>query len=275
MEVVIDLFRIGAPLLITAVGALISEFAGIMAVFADGFINLGSFLCYTVTFFSGSPVLGVFISVIICVLLGWSGALATKILKANPFLIGLAINLSVKGLISLLSVSFFGTRGVLSTSEDIISYEFYIGLVICSWVMAIFIAILLGITKYGLQIKITGTAPEALFFRGIKVSLWENLSWCIAAAFSCFAGCILTAHLSSFVPNISAGKGWLALAAVFLAKKNIFSLFIAVMVFVSAEFLFSGIQNISIFQNISPSVTLAFPYIITLILICFDIKKKT
>lgn len=274
MWVVLDLFRIASPLLITAVGALFSEFAGIMAVFADGFINLGSFLCYTVTYFSGSELLGVFASVLACVLLGWLGALATKKLKANPFLIGLSINLGVNGLISLLSVSFFGTRGVLATAEEIFSSEFYIALVICSWVIAIFAACFLSLTKYGLRLKITGTFPEALFFRGIKVNHWKSISWCIAAGFSSFAGCILTAQLSSFVPNISAGKGWMALAAVFLAKKNIFGLFVAVMVFISAEFLFSGIRNIPIFQNISPSVMLAFPYIITLVLICFDIKKK-
>ena len=117
MDFLWQLFRTTAPLLVTSTGVLVSEYAGVMAIFADGFISLGGFLSYCFMVQTGSPFVSVFFSTAICTVLGYGAAFVTQKLRANPFLTGLALNIAVTGIISFLSVVFFGTRGVLASSQ--------------------------------------------------------------------------------------------------------------------------------------------------------------
>ena len=88
----------------------------------------------------------------------------------------------------------------------------------------------------------------------------------LAAAFyaSC-AGCILPFTLSSYVPNISSGRGWTALAVVFLGRKNTAAVFAAVFVFAAAQYAANNIQNIT--GSVTPALLISLPYIVALLLI--------
>ena len=77
MNVFFELLRTAAPLLITAAGALVSEYAGVMAVFADGFINLGAFVYYAAVYYSGAPLVGAVASIGICAAVAVPAAVTT------------------------------------------------------------------------------------------------------------------------------------------------------------------------------------------------------
>ena len=77
------------------------------------------------------------------------------------------------------------------------------------------------------------------------------------------AGIILVLRISSFVPNISSGRGWLALAAVLAGQKKILGIVISILVFSTFEFLatiFQGSVGI-----IPPSIMITLPYLIAII----------
>ena len=59
MELLPELILMATPLMLVSLGALVSERAGVMAVYADGLINLGAFIFYAVTVFTNSIFFGV------------------------------------------------------------------------------------------------------------------------------------------------------------------------------------------------------------------------
>ena len=263
---VFNIALLSAPLLLASFGALTSEYSGRMAVFLDGIINLSAFFCYAFSVLTGSFIAGVFLSVFCCMLIIFVSIRAVESLHANPFLASLGLNLFTGALASVISVALFGTRGVLTSplfSFPAASARLWTGVVALVFTAAGF-AFLYG-TKYGLYIRITGKDADVLVSRGIDVSACRTAAWCIAAFYGSLAGCILSFRLSSFVPNISSGRGWLALAAVFLGRRTGWGMTAAVIVLCAAEYVAANLQNV--FQNIASPLLIALPYIASLALI--------
>ncbi len=268
MNVAIAIVNIADPLLVVTLGALISEYAGRMAMFLEYMINLGAFLCYALTVGTGNAVLAVLLTLIICMLLVLVLEKTASRFNANMFLVSLAMNMLFGAGVSLLSSMFFGTRGVLygpaftfdpATARTVTS-------IACYAISLLQVAFLL-MTCPGLALRITGSDADMLEAQGIRSARYRSLAWLIAAADGAFCGCVLALRLSSFVPGISSGRGWTALAAVFLARKKTATLIPAVFVFALAEWLSSNIQNYSAFSPIPSSVLLALPYLLSLALI--------
>ncbi|MBQ9539448.1 MAG: ABC transporter permease [Treponema sp.] len=268
MNAAFSVINIAAPLMIVTMGALVSEYAGRMAMFLEYMINLGAFLCYALALATGNIVLASALSVISCSLLVLCLEKIASQLKANMFLVSLAMNMLFGAGVSLLSSITFGTRGVLYsptfkmnpvTARSMTS--------IACYVLTIIQMSFLMLTKNGLILRITGSDEKMLEAQGIRTSFYKSLAWVIAAADGAFCGCVLTMRLSSFVPGISSGKGWTALAAVFLARKKTAAIIPAVLVFAVAEWLSTGIQNYTAFRSVPSPILLALPYLLSLAMI--------
>lgn len=254
------------PLLLCSIGALFSEYAGILALFMDGLITFSAFLTFLFTTLTHSIVAGCFISAAVSVLLIFLFALLLELFNANRFIAAMAMNLLFSSLPSFLSFVIFKTRGVLTSPE----FTFAIGQV---KLVSIFISIVLigsGIcffvfTRQGLYLRITGSDSDVLRAKGVNPDFYRIISWLVAALYANVAGSFLAMRISSFVPNISSGRGWMALAAVFLGKKKPWRILLAVLLFCAADIFSANIQNV--FQGIPNSVLLSFPYLIALIFI--------
>ena len=101
------------PLLFATLGALISERAGVLAVFMDGAITLSGFIAIAVTIATGNPLSGFITSAILTTGLLMVLAWFTEHTRANPVLVGLSVNFLASGITSWLSSHLFGTRGVM------------------------------------------------------------------------------------------------------------------------------------------------------------------
>lgn len=258
------------PLILASFGALISEYAGCLAMFMEGLISLAAFLTYTFTVLTHSFLLGTILSSICCMILVTAFSLATEKLKSNKFIGSTALNLFFAALPSFLSFMIFGSRGVLTS--EYFSYtplQVRIFTIVSSAVFISLVILFLTKTQTGLYIRITGSDADVLLAKGINPARLRTLSWTIAALYGSFAGSFLTMRISSFVPNISSGRGWIALAAVFLGKKKPVRLLISVIVFCFADILAANLQNF--LPQIPGSVLISFPYLIVLCLILFDI----
>ncbi len=275
MNITLSVIHIAAPLLLVTLGGLISEYAGRMAMFLECMINLGAFLCYATTLWTGKLLLGIMLSVMLCTLLVIVIEGIASRYKANMFLISLAMNMFFAALASFLSATIFGTRGVLY--HDVFRFDARIVrpvTTVACYALAAAQIVMLKSSTLGLTLRITGSDSDVLQARGISAARYRTLSWIFAAVNASLAGCVLAARLSSYVPGMAGGRGWTALAAVYLGKKHPVFVALAVLVFSAAEYASSTVQNIAIFKNMPSSLLLALPYLVALLLIVAVPQKK-
>lgn len=251
------------PLLLAATGALFSEYTGCLALFMDGLISFAGFLTYAFTVATGSLILGTGLSAVTCITLSLLFAFIVEKTHANYFIAAIAINLLFSSFTSLFSWLVFGTRGVLTSQAfsfslapaNITSVIFTTGLITAA-------ILYLKKTKGGIYFRITGSNAEVLLVRGVSPGIYRIASWGVAALFACFAGSFLAVRISSFVPNLASGKGWLALAAVFMGKRRLPLIALYALIFCAVDFAAVYVQNF--IPGIPSSVVLALPYIVTL-----------
>ena len=262
----IELLSFSCPLLLAASGALFSEYAGCLALFLDSAITLSGFLTYTFTVLTGSVFAGICISCITTSLLTLVFAWIVEKTNAERFIAAIALNLFYGALVTLLSSLIFKTRGVL-TSPLFAFKTFSVQIFsICITVLVVISAILfLTKTQKGIYFRITGSNADLLLVRGVNPALYRILSWGITAAAAGIAGSIMTLRISSFVPNLASGKGWLALAAIFMGRKKLWKIVIFVIIFCIVEYAALLLQNY--IPQMPSSVILALPYLVSLLIV--------
>ncbi len=295
MNAVFQILVIASPLMLASFGALCSEYAGRMAIFAEGIVNMGAFLCFAFSALLApvllpvlAPVFGpvaangivvvfaIFLSLLCSFVFITAFCVLIEKCSVNPFLISLALNLVCSGLISLFSVVFFKTRGVL-VADGFALDGFRANLFTTIFAFAVCLAVgaFLQRSRKGLYLRITGSDEAVLLAGGINTKRIRIASWGIASVLCALAGCVMTLRLSSFVPGVSSGTGWLALAAVFLGRKKVVGTFVSVLVFSIARFFAANIQNFSSFSQIPSGILLALPYLLALVFIfASDGKQK-
>ncbi len=254
------------PLILCSIGALFTEYAGCLALFLDGLVSFSAFLFYTFTVITGSPVAGAVLACLVAVVITLAFSAVVERGGANRFIAAIAMNLFFGAMTSCLSWVIFGTRGVLT--NDLFKFSVGTARAAAVIVTAVFVAMAIIFLKYGrrgLYIRVTGSDADVLKAKGVNPGNLRTLSWGLASLYGTLAGILLALRLSSFVPNISSGRGWMALAAVFLGKKKPLRIVAAVLVFCLADLFAANIQNY--LQGIPSSFLISLPYLVSLLLI--------
>jgi len=258
------------PLLLAATGALFSEYTGCLALFLEGLISFSAFLHYAFTLWTHSSILASLLTCLTSVSLVLAFSFLTERFKTNKFISAITLNLFFSALPSFLSFVIFGSRGVLTsplyTFSPIYSKTFTL---ILSLLLITAALLFLLKSRYGLYIRITGSDAQVLQAKGVSPQACRIAAWSLAAFYASFSGIFLAMRISSFVPNIASGRGWMALAAVFLGKKKPLRILICVIIFSCADIFAANIQNF--LPTIPTSVLMSFPYLLVLALILFDI----
>ena len=287
MNTILSALAYSCPLILCSLGALFSEFAGCLALFLDGLVTFSAFLFYAFTVATGSPVLGAGLACLGAAVITLAFSAVVERGKANRFIAAIAMNLLFGAMSSCLSWVFFGTRGVLAANQLAANqlaanqlatdsanlFQFPAGsarataIIITTLLIALAI-LFLRYSRPGLYLRITGSDADVLKAKGVNPGLIRTLSWTLAALYGSAAGCLLAMRLSSFVPNISSGRGWMALAAVFLGKKKPLRIVAAVLIFCLADIFSANIQNY--ITGIPSSLLISLPYLVSLLLILPD-----
>jgi len=224
-------------------------------------------------------ILGTLLGIGCTMLLSAILASVTLNLKANVFITGLAVNLFASGLTVVLSFALFSNKGVvvfdniptlplLGTPElakiPILGDIFigHTGFVYLSWLLLALFSFVLYRTPFGFRVRATGLHPQALTSLGMSPDHYRFAAFLISG-FTCgLGGALLTLNLGAFVPNITAGKGWIALVVIFLGNKKPFGLLIAAFIFGLADAFSNYAQGA---LNIPSEFILAIPYVFTLL----------
>ncbi|MFP4363459.1 MAG: ABC transporter permease [Spirochaetia bacterium] len=266
------------PILLAALGGLFTERAGILNIGLEGLMLLGAFFCLVFTEMTGSFYIGIILGSLVPVLASALFGAVSQELKANIYMAGLGVNLLALGVTSLTSFRIFGTRGNIRFQElpnfPVLTIPFIeeipvIGGIVSSHSfityltipLVILISFLFSKTAFGMRIDAAGLNSSALYSHGVSVKRYRYAAVLISGFLAGLGGGFLSLRIGAYVPNISSGRGWIALVAIFLGSRKPWGTFFAVFAFSLAESIANSAQNA---VGYSPTLLLAFPYIATL-----------
>jgi simple sugar transport system permease protein len=273
--------RIATPLLLAALGELIAERSGVYNMGIEGMMLMGAFTGYLAAYESGSLWVGVAAA-------GFTGALIALVfafmvitLKIEQIVTGLAINLLGAGLSTYWLRAAFAGDGQTPTipffSEVPIpdlSQLPYVGPVLFDQKLITYLAFLLVPvvwfflyrTRYGLILRCAGDNPKALDVKGVAVAPVQYAAVVFGGLMAGLGGAFLSiGSAARFVPDMTNGRGWLAIIIVIAGLWRPYSVLAATLVFSFLDALQLQIQGIGI--AIPYQLLLMMPYVAAILVL--------
>lgn len=198
------------PLTLAALGGLLSERSGVVNIALEGFILAGAFA--GVWMGQGAALTGLAAALAVGALLGALHAFLTQKTAMNHVVSGLGINLLAAGATRYLGLRFFPS----GVRIDGLPRELFLSLAL---LLPFVLYAVLGYTRFGLRLRSAGESPESARMAGILPVPIRFAAVVLSGILAALAGAYLSmADGHTFSSNMSAGKGYIALAAVIFGK---------------------------------------------------------
>ncbi len=211
------------PLILAALGGVLSERAGVVNIALEGFILAGAFV--GVWLGREAALTGLIGAVAVGAALGLLHAFLTQKARMNHVVSGLGINLLAAGATRYLSLRLFPSGVHVAGFADRQWFGVTVSaagqFVLLAAILPFAVAFLLAHTKFGLRLRAVGEAPESARMAGIAPAPARYAAVILSGVLASLAGVYLSvADAHTFSSNMSAGKGYIALAAVIFGKWN-------------------------------------------------------
>jgi simple sugar transport system permease protein len=279
--------HLSVPLAFAALGGLYSERSGVLNIALEGMLLTGAFTSAATTLYTNNPWLGIFAAVIAGGLVGLLHAFLSVTLRVDQLVSGLAINLVASGITSFLArLIFNGSTQRLPGIEAIIipglSQIPIIGSLLFQQDIFVYLLLLLIIltryilfsTNFGLTLRAVGEYPPAVDTAGLSVSSVRYYAVIISGCLASLGGAYLTSvQIRFFAEGMSAGKGFIAIAALIFGKWHPVGCALASLLFGATEALQLRIQALSV--NIPYQFLLMLPYLIAILALVGLAGKST
>lgn len=276
MILIFSAIRLATPMIFAALGGMFSERSGVINIALEGLMLGGAFTAAVVTYELSNPYVGFLTALIAGAALASIFAVAVIRFEADQVVAGFGINILMLGVPALLSGALYDAAG--STEQIAKEYllpEFFrlnvasilaFALVPVAWYV-------LYKTPFGLRLRAVGENPEAADAAGVKVLRMRYAGVILSGVLAAAGGAYLAIGQSSFfTKGMSAGKGFIALAALILAKWRPFHVLVACLFFGFTEALAIQLQGASWAKLPSgESIPVQFieiiPYVLTIIVL--------
>lgn len=268
LGLVLATVRMSLPILFAASGGYFSEKSGVAQIGLEAYLLIGAFTAAAVGYQTHSLVLAYVVAGLVAAALAQIFNVLIFKFKANSIVVGTGMNLLAMGIIPIVSKTLFESTGstpALDTSEEALKHSLYmvsvatvIMMALCYWIAEK--------SNWGLQIKFAGEKSEALTSVGVSpiTRRWQAVTLC--AFVTGVGGAILSTYLaSSYSPLMSAGRGFIALAAVIFAGWSLRKAWIVVLFFGFAEAIQIQLQNMNLSVKIPNEFIQMLPYLATLV----------
>ncbi len=272
----VQTLRIAIPYLFAAAGGVLSERSGVIALTLEGWMLTGAFTATIGTYYSGSPWVGILCGIGGGVLAALLHAVACIRYRADQVVVGIAINLLAVGITRFfLRLAFDSSSNSprvpgfdwIAQSGDggreaVVLASLANPLVVLGVLSLVFVAWLLYRTPFGLRLRAVGEKPEAAASLGIGVNRVRWIAVLGAGALASLGGTYLALEQHQFTDSMTAGRGFIALAAVIFGKWEPRRVAVACLLFAAAETLQIQLQGL---QLIPSQFVEMIPYILTIV----------
>jgi len=266
-----QVIRIAVPYVLTSVGASFSERGGVVNLALEGMMLAGAFGAAAGQHYSGSAAGGIFLALIAGLAVALLHAFVTVTMKADQIVSGIAINILVMGATRFGSSIVFGSAMNSPRIAGIeVSSVFLDPLFLAAVVSVVAGQFILFMTPFGLHLRAVGESAETADSAGIGVSFMRYNGVLISGVLAALAGAFLAFQQHSFTEGMTAGRGYIALAAMIVGKWNPAGAALASMLFASGEAAEMWLQT-----GLVPSqLVQSLPYVITLLVLAGFVGKS-
>ena len=287
--------RVSTPLILAAMAGIFSERSGIIDISLEGKLLAGAFISASVAAVTGSAWLGLGGAIMITMALSMIHGSASITHNGNQVVSGVAINIIVSGLTVVLGIAWFHKSGqtpnlsndarflpielpgteLLSqipilgdvytkiiSGHNLLVYIAFLSVIATSWI--------LFKTRFGLRLRAVGENPNAVDTAGISVAFLRYRAILIGGILTGIGGTyIAIAQNASFIREMSAGQGYIALAAMIFGKWKPFTAMLACLMFGFLDALSIRLQGVEIpvIGEIPVQLIQALPYIMTVVIL--------
>jgi simple sugar transport system permease protein len=266
--------RLATPLIFAALGGLFSERSGVINIALEGLMLAGAFTGAVVTYEAGNPYLGLLAGMVAGAVLAFVYAVACIKFEADQVVSGMAINFLMIGLPAVISGAIYDSSGSTPQIDKVnLLPEFFNRLSLASILAFALVPIcwyILYKTPFGLRLRATGENPGAADAVGVKVIRLRYFAVVLSGILAAAGGAYLSIGQSSlFTRNMTAGRGYIALAALILAKWRPVPVLLACLFFGLTEALTIQLGNLKLpsGENVPIQFIQMIPYVLTIIVL--------
>ena len=282
--------RLSTPLIFAALGGLWSERAGVINIALEGMMLAGAFSAAAVTALTGNAWVGVGAALLAGLMVAWIHASATITWRADQVVSGTAINLLLLGIPALLSGAIFGSTGATpqlpkdQVLPDLIFFDPQSSpilasifnqkpLVYLAFLLLAGTAYLLARTSFGLRLRAVGENPEAADTAGVSVKRIRYAGVLLSGGLAALGGAYLSIGQNSlFTRNMTAGRGFIALAALIFGKWSPGGAVLACLLFGLAEAVAIRMEGT---VDLPTQFVQMIPYLLTIVALAGLIRRAT
>jgi general nucleoside transport system permease protein len=268
-----------APILYAALGGVFSERSGVLNIGLEGIMLISAFTAVVGSYYSQNPWVGVLCGIGSGLLISVIHAYMCINLRADQAIVGMGVNILALGLPNFLLLKIWGQQGISPLVPSIPNWNIpilgdipilgpmlnqqnpltYLVLILVpvSWFV-------LFRTRFGLRLRSVGENPRAAETVGISVFRMRWMGVLICGVLTSLGGAFLSvALLSQFTNNMTAGRGFIGLAAMIFGRWNPVGALLACLLFGFAEALQASVQAAGV--QIPSQFLLTLPYVLTIV----------
>ena len=267
--------RTATPLIFAALGGLFSERAGVINIALEGLMLAGAFTAAVVTYELQNPYIGFLCGLIAGAALAFVYAVAVIKFEADQVVTGFAVSLLMIGLPAVISAAIYDSAG----STEQVAKEFLLPdlgnrLNVASILAFLLVPIVWYVvykTPFGLRLRAAGENPAAADAAGVDVIKLRYIAVILSGVLAGAGGAYLSIGQSSlFTKGMTAGRGYIALAALILAKWKPVPVLFACLFFGFTEALaiqMQGVVKLPSGEDIPVQFIQMIPYVLTIIVL--------
>ena len=287
--------RVSTPLILCALAGLLSERAGVIDIGLEGKMLLSAFAAGAAGVYFDSTLIALALALCVTVALSWLHGLACVSYHGDQVVSGVAVNIIASGMTAVLAIAWFaqggqtppvgaGVRlhpvfpGVAGWFTDMPAAAGALGEGLLGHNALVYLALalvpavwwLMYRTRFGLRLRAVGENPQMVDAAGVSVTRLRYAALTLNGLLCGLAGIYLVlAQNAAFVPNMSAGRGFMALAAMIFGKWHPLGACWACLLFGFLDALAIRLQGVSLpgIGEVPVQAVQALPYLLTVILL--------
>jgi general nucleoside transport system permease protein len=286
LDIIASMLRLATPLIFCALAGVLAERAGVIDIGLEGKMLFAAFIAAAVAVSSDSLLWAMLAGMGVAVALSCLHGFACVTYQGNQVISGLAINIIAAGLTVVLGIAWFEQGGQTPQIPEDVRLTAITDLPVLGHNILVYVALaLVGVvwwllfrTRFGLRLRAVGENPGMVDAAGVSVVITRYLALVGNGVLCGLAGCYLVlAQNASFAPHMTAGRGFMALAAMIFGKWHPVGALWACLLFGFLDAVAIRLQGAVIpgLGEVPVQLIQALPYLLTVVLLAGFIGKAT